>query len=197
MLLCLLVSIDASAESVDGERFSFDVGVTNFLSGSMPVNDLLDTLGHADVTKWETSENLTASHLGLNFHHKAWTIGVNFQKEKLSEFEVSRSSSPYSDRIVSEVSWWSMYGERRLRVKEKIQPVLAGGITRTTINGYGEAELDVDHVKLREIEPFVRVGVVQHIKKAQLHLDFTKRFTNTDSETDNLIRLSMRLPIGY
>ena len=193
LLMASLMTISVCAQSRDEAKFSFDIGVTNFLSDTS-VSEVLDPMGYTDISSWKTSETVTAPYIGVNFHREKWAVGVGVQHKRSHDIEVHRTITPYIDRIGSSDSWWSVYTERHFRLNESTYPFLVGGITHATIQGFLRRSGEVSRVKIEETEPFVRVGISRQFKKVQTRIDLTRRFTDTD--TTHLIRVTLRSPFG-
>lgn len=192
-LVATFISATVFAQGQSESKLSIDIGITSHDS-TTSVDEILSALGYSDVAGWEVSETLETTHISANFHVNQWTFGVARQSELLYEVDIRRSENPYIDRVGTAYSWWSARAERSFVFKENIRPFVSAGVTHSKINGFLRLTGETGRTSLYETEPFVRVGIAHHIKKVQLRVDFTKRFT--DSDFTNLSRISMRVPLG-
>ncbi len=193
LLIMSLLTIGVWAQSGNEQKFSIEIGVTSFLFESS-LGEMLDSLGYTDFSGWETSEVIASPYIGANVHFKEWALGIGVQDKKTYDIDVIRTTNAHVDQISSSDSWWSAYLERGFKLERKNQLFFAGGVTNAKIRGFVRRSGDIRRFEMNETEPFFRFGISRKFKNVQTRIDLIKRFT--DSDTDNLMRVMLRVPLG-
>ena len=199
-ILCSLMVIFATmsafaqqSKSKDIE-WSFDYGFTA-MEQVTSINDLLDSLGYTDIDRWSLGMSLLSPYMGVNLHYDDWTFGTAYQGKHRYDVDVTLYSTPIIDRIHSSISWWSVHGERRFKTKGSAHSYVAAGISHATLDGYVKISGVEARSRIEDTDPFFRFGVYHEFKKAQLRVDYTRRFTDNE-DAANIIRWTLRYPLG-